>query len=153
MYGSTIRDSYPQSQLEKTSNHRDMDPQYATVDQLAEIIDTMASLRDAILGLGQRIDRHQAQPLPISGSTRMTLLYLYHHHHHLDPLYNRTIQFNLHHHHLFNHPHGLEHLYCMVRLRPRHILLWPPHQLLMTLKPVSIGLSRGSGICMLLMEL
>ena len=29
----------------------------------------MASLRDAILGLGQRIDRHQAQPLPISGST------------------------------------------------------------------------------------
>ena len=29
----------------------------------------MASLRDAILGLGQRIDGHQAQPLPISGST------------------------------------------------------------------------------------
>ena len=51
------------------SNHRDMDPQYATVDQLAEIIDTMASLWDAILGLGQRIDGHQAQPLPISGST------------------------------------------------------------------------------------
>ncbi|XP_034674267.1 uncharacterized protein LOC117905460 [Vitis riparia] len=46
-----------------------MDPQYATVDQLAEITDTMASLRDAILGLGQRIDRHQAQPLPIPGST------------------------------------------------------------------------------------
>ena len=46
-----------------------MDPQYATVDQLAEITDTMASLRDAILGLGQRIDGHQAQPLPISGST------------------------------------------------------------------------------------
>ena len=46
-----------------------MDPQYATVNQLAEIIDTMASLRDAILGLGQRIDGNQAQPLPISGST------------------------------------------------------------------------------------
>ena len=46
-----------------------MDPQYATVDQLAEITDTMASLRDAILGLGQRIDGHQAQPLPILGST------------------------------------------------------------------------------------
>ena len=29
----------------------------------------MASLRDAILGLGQRINRHQAQPLPILGST------------------------------------------------------------------------------------
>ena len=28
----------------------------------------MASLRDAILGLGQRIDGHQAQPLPIPGS-------------------------------------------------------------------------------------
>ena len=46
-----------------------MDPQYSTVDQLAEITDTMASLRDAILGLGQRIDGHQAQPLPISGIT------------------------------------------------------------------------------------
>ena len=46
-----------------------MDPQYATIDQLAEITDTMASLRDAILGLGQRIDGHQAQPLPIPGST------------------------------------------------------------------------------------
>ena len=46
-----------------------MDPQYTTVDQLAEITDTMASLRDAILGLGQRIDGHQAQPLPIPGST------------------------------------------------------------------------------------
>ena len=46
-----------------------MNSQYATVDQLAEITDTMASLRDAILGLGQRIDGHQAQPLPISGST------------------------------------------------------------------------------------
>ena len=46
-----------------------MDPQYATVDQLTEIIDTMASLWDAILGLGKRIDGHQAQPLSISGST------------------------------------------------------------------------------------
>ena len=46
-----------------------MDPQYATVDQLAEITDTMASLWDAILGLGQRIDGHQTQPLLISGST------------------------------------------------------------------------------------
>ena len=46
-----------------------MDPQYAIVDQLAEITNTMASLRDAILGLGQRIDGHQAQPLPILGST------------------------------------------------------------------------------------
>ena len=46
-----------------------MDPQYAIVDQLAKITDTMASLRDAILGLGQRIDGHQAQPLPSSGST------------------------------------------------------------------------------------
>ena len=46
-----------------------MDSQYATVDQLAEITDTMTSLRDAILGLGQRIDGHRAQPLPISGST------------------------------------------------------------------------------------
>ena len=45
-----------------------MDPQYATVDQLAEITDTMASLRDAILGLGQRIDGHQAHPFPILGS-------------------------------------------------------------------------------------
>ena len=46
-----------------------MDPQYDTVDRLAEITDTMAYLRDAILGLGQRIDGHQAQPLPISGTT------------------------------------------------------------------------------------
>ena len=46
-----------------------MDPQYANVNQLIEITDTMASLRDAILGLGQRIDGHQASPLPILGST------------------------------------------------------------------------------------
>ena len=67
--GRLVRNSDSHSQLEQTSNHRDMDSQYATVDQLAEITDTMASLRDAILGLGQRIDGHQAQPLPISGST------------------------------------------------------------------------------------
>ena len=67
--GRLVRDSDPHSQLEQTSNHRDMDSQYATVDQLAEITDTMAYLRNAILGLGQRIDGHQAQPLPISGST------------------------------------------------------------------------------------
>ncbi|RVW18358.1 hypothetical protein CK203_101131 [Vitis vinifera] len=46
-----------------------MDPQYATVDQLAEITDTMASLKDTILGLGQRIDGHQALPVPIQGTT------------------------------------------------------------------------------------
>ena len=45
-----------------------MDPQYATVNQLTEITDTMASLRDAILGLGQRIDGHQGQPLRVPGS-------------------------------------------------------------------------------------
>ena len=67
--GRLVRDSDPHSQLEQTSNHRDMDSQYAIVDQLAEITDTMASLRDYVLGLGQRIDGHQAQPLPISGST------------------------------------------------------------------------------------
>ena len=67
--GRLVRDSDPHSQLEQASNHRDMDPQYATVDQLAEITDTLTSLRDAILGLGQRIDGHQAQPLPISGRT------------------------------------------------------------------------------------
>ena len=50
--GRLVRDSDPHSQLEQTSNHRDMDSQYATVDQLGEITDTMASLRVAILGLG-----------------------------------------------------------------------------------------------------
>ncbi|WJZ81199.1 hypothetical protein VitviT2T_001052 [Vitis vinifera] len=64
-----VRGSDSPSQLEQIPNHRDMDPQYATVDQLADITDTMASLRDAILGLGQRIDGHQAQPLPIPRST------------------------------------------------------------------------------------
>ena len=89
------------------------------------------------------------------GAPRMTLLHLHHHHHHhnLDPLYSRTIQFHLHHYLLFNQLRGLEHLYCMVRLRPCHILLWTLHQLLMTLRPVSIGLSRGSGLCMFMMVL
>ena len=55
-----MRSSDQYSQIGQPSIHRDMDPQYATVDQLAEITDTRASLRDAILGLGQRIDGHQA---------------------------------------------------------------------------------------------
>ncbi|RVW70808.1 hypothetical protein CK203_061949 [Vitis vinifera] len=46
-----VRGSDSSSQLEQIPDHRDMDPQYATIDQLAEITDTMASLRDAILGL------------------------------------------------------------------------------------------------------
>ena len=36
---------------------------------MAEITDTMVSLKDTILGLGQKNDGHQAQPLPILGST------------------------------------------------------------------------------------
>ena len=50
--------SYSHSQLEHISDHRDMDPHYAIVDQLVEITNTMASLQDVILGLGQRIYRH-----------------------------------------------------------------------------------------------
>ena len=46
-----------------------MDLQYATVDQLGEITDTMVSLRDVILRLGQRIDEHQAPLVPIHGTT------------------------------------------------------------------------------------
>ena len=133
-----------------------MDPQYATIDPLAEITDTMASLWDAILGLGQRIDGHQAPPaqilgstphdstapplpLPLSGPT-VQQDYIVHHHHH-------------HHHHLFSQPHELKLLYFMVRLRPCHILLWPLYRLLMTLRPVLIGLSSRSGSRMFLMEL
>ena len=56
--GRLVRGLDAHGQLEKISNHRDMDPQRATIDQLAKIIDTMASLRDVILGLGQRIDGH-----------------------------------------------------------------------------------------------
>ena len=47
-----VRGSDSPNQLEQILDHRDMDPQYATVDQLAEITDTMASHRDAILRLG-----------------------------------------------------------------------------------------------------
>ena len=50
--GRLVRDLDPHSQLEQTSNNRDIDSQYATVDQLDEITDTRASLQDAILGLG-----------------------------------------------------------------------------------------------------
>ena len=60
--GRLVRGSNLHSQLKRISDYQDMDPQYATIDQLAEITDTMASLRDAILGLGQRIDGHQAPP-------------------------------------------------------------------------------------------
>ena len=67
-----------------------------------------------------------------------TQLHLHHPHHYLDPLYSRTIQFHLHHHHWFNQPHRLELLFYMVRLRPRHILLWPLHRLLITLRPQRI---------------
>ena len=56
--GKLVRGSNQYSQSRQTSVRRDMDPQYATIDQLAEVTDTMASLRDAILGLGQRIDGH-----------------------------------------------------------------------------------------------
>ena len=77
----------------------------------------------------------------------MIPLHLHLRHRHLDPLYSMTIQFHYHHHHLFSQPHGLELLYFMVKLRPHHILLWPLHRLLMTLRPLLIGLSRGSGHC------
>ncbi|RVW68756.1 hypothetical protein CK203_062989 [Vitis vinifera] len=109
-----VRGSNSPSQLEQIPDHRDMDPQYATVDQLAEITDTMASLRDAILGLGQRIDGHQAQPLPIPGSTL---------HDSTTPPPTTT--------HRFSQLPRLEHLCCMVRLRLRRILLWHRHRLLM----------------------
>ena len=52
----------------QTLVQRDRDPQYATIDQLGEITNTMASLKDAILGLGKRIDWHQAPPVPIQGT-------------------------------------------------------------------------------------
>ena len=56
--GRLVRGSDQYRQSGQTSVQRDMDPQYATVDQLAEITDTMASLKDVILRLGQRIDGH-----------------------------------------------------------------------------------------------
>ena len=46
-----VRGLDPHSQLGQTSDHRDIDPQYATVDQLDEITDTMATLQDVVLGL------------------------------------------------------------------------------------------------------
>ena len=64
-----VRGSNPHSQLERISDYRDINPQYATIDQLDEITDTMASLWDAILGLGQRIDGHQAPPAQVPRST------------------------------------------------------------------------------------
>ena len=67
--GRLVRGSDSHSQLEHISDHRDMDPQYTTVDLLAMITDTIASLWGAILGLGQRIDRHPAYTLSIPGST------------------------------------------------------------------------------------
>ncbi|RVW94442.1 hypothetical protein CK203_035677 [Vitis vinifera] len=56
--GRLVRGSDQYSQLGQTSIQRDMDPQYATVDQLAKITDIMASLRDAILGLALPIEFH-----------------------------------------------------------------------------------------------
>ena len=67
--GRLVRGSNQYTQSGQTSVQRDMDPQYATVDQLAEITDTMVSLRDVILRLGQRIDEHQAPLVPIHGTT------------------------------------------------------------------------------------
>ena len=69
--GRLVRGSDSHSQLEHILDHRDMDPQYVTVDQMAEITDTMVSLRDAMLGLRQRIDGHQACNAPIPGPTRL----------------------------------------------------------------------------------
>ncbi|RVW63290.1 hypothetical protein CK203_058764 [Vitis vinifera] len=58
--GRLVRGSDQYRQSGQTSVQRDMDPQYATVDQLAEITDTMASLKDVILRLDDtqtRIER------------------------------------------------------------------------------------------------
>ncbi|RVW59107.1 hypothetical protein CK203_104559 [Vitis vinifera] len=62
----------------------------------------MASLRDAILGLGQWIDGHQVPPVQIHGTTP-----------HdsstppppLDLPYSQTTQSHLHHHPQFSQPH------------------------------------------------
>ena len=67
-----------------------MDLQYATVDQLAEITDTMVSLRDAILGLSQMIYEHQVPPVRIQGTTPHDYSTPPLHHHHLDLPYNQT---------------------------------------------------------------
>ncbi|KAL6344527.1 hypothetical protein AAG906_002432 [Vitis piasezkii] len=87
-----VRGSDPHSQLEQIPDHRDMDPQYATVDQLAEITDTMASLNSCPIGvslirlMGTRPSHYRFREAP-----RMTLPH-HHHHHlgHLDLLYSRT---------------------------------------------------------------
>ena len=63
--GRLVRGSNQYTQSGQTSIQRDMNLQYAIVDQLAKITDTMTSLRDVILGLGQRIDGNQAPPVPI----------------------------------------------------------------------------------------
>ena len=133
-----------------------MDPQYAIIDQLAEITDTMASLRDAILGLGQRINRHQVQPLPISRSTP-----------HdstapppppLSPSSGPTVPQD------YTVPPSPPP--PPVQLAPRagafvlhgqtetmqHSVV-APAQILMTPRPVLIGLSRGSSLYMFLIEL
>ena len=46
-----MRGSDQYNQIGQPSFRRDMKPQYAIVDQLVKIIDTMASLRYTILGL------------------------------------------------------------------------------------------------------
>ena len=63
--GRLVRGLDRYSHSRQTSIQRDMNLQYAIVDQLAKITDTMTSLRDVILGLGQRIDGNQAPPVPI----------------------------------------------------------------------------------------
>ena len=131
-----------------------MNPQYATVDQLAEITDTMASLRDDILGLGQRIDGHKAQPLPISGSTPHDSITP------LPPLPSSgpivpqdytvpppppppPVQSAL--------RAGAFVLHGQTETTPHSVVV--PAQIIKTPRPVSIGLSRGSSLCMFLMEL
>ena len=118
--GRLVRGSYSHSQLEQISDHRDMDPQYAIVYQLAEITDTMASLWDAILELGQRIDGHQAQPLPISRSTPHDSTTP------PPPPSGPTVQQDYivppPPPQVFSQPYRLEHLYYTIRLRPYHIL-------------------------------
>ena len=128
-----------------------MDPQYAIVDQLAEITDTMASLKDAILGWGQRIDGHQAQPIPLQRSTP--------HDYAIPPLppSSHTIKQD----HMVplpppplvqSAPQAVA-FFCMGRLRLHHILLWHLHRLQMIPRPALIGLSRGWYCCTFQMEL
>ncbi|KAL6347810.1 hypothetical protein AAG906_026339 [Vitis piasezkii] len=83
------------------SDHRDMDPQYATVDQLTEITNTMASLE-------------MPSHCRFRGAPSLTLLHLHLHHRHLGLLYSRTIQFHLRHHPQFSQPHELGPLSYMI---------------------------------------